>query len=175
MYQQSWMGVIVLKKYNELDLNHVAKHLVYEVSMLECAGSSLPRLSPEHRNAYVECFAIHTRNLIEFYFSKPLTLYKEDDLAALQFCPECDPWTKNRDDLFEDEILRFAFKRANKQISHLTLDRGEYASVGKSWEVYLILEKLRALYAEFLDKCRPEFCNILREKLPDAAHACRKD
>jgi hypothetical protein len=169
------VGATVLKKYDELDLNHVARHLAYEISMLEHAGSLLPRLSPNHKNAYVECFAIHTRNLIEFYFSKPLERYQKDDLAALQFCLESDPWTKTRADLSKDEILNFALKRANKQVSHLTLDRGEDASVGKSWKIYLILERLRELYVEFLDKCRPEFYKILKEELPDPVHARRKE
>lgn len=94
------------------------------------------------KNALLETFAIHSRNLIDFLFP-PLKAYKTDvtikdymDDPGNQQIPECPG------------ILEEARTKAHKQVAHLTTDRISYEITGKEWdflEIYnVIIDQLNA-------------------------------
>ncbi len=96
-------------------------HLVYEVNMLRhCfAFLHIPAWSTELRNAIIEAFCVHARNIIEFFDQDSETAgqAKSDYVGARHFCKNgYKPWSKERPG---NELVG----RLNRQISHLTYDR----------------------------------------------------
>jgi hypothetical protein len=90
-------------------------HLVYEVNMLRSTFNFLhtPAWSPELRNAIIEAFCIHARNLIKFFDDAGQSNY----VSAKHFCNNYKPWANGRPPSGD---LR---GRLNNQIAHLTYDR----------------------------------------------------
>jgi len=163
---------MVLKHFEEIDLPHAIEHLVYEISMLEAVAARLSKFQHgDVKNALVESLALHTRNLIEFYFYSEGG--KDDDLRAVQFCKPETTWPHNRSTLNSLQVLSDAAGRANKQVSHLTLDRGQKASHGKGWPTDELLTALRIVHEEFRTLARPEVLVALDEKMPPIIHQVR--
>ena len=130
------------------------KHLRYELDMLR-ATAELLRYTGDGaiKNAFLESFAIHTRALIHFYFPGPS--HRTGDLRAAEYCNPETPWPHGSipDD---NKLLREAKTRADKQIAHLTKDRGNNASVGKLWDAHAILAELENLEQQFYQLATPE-------------------
>jgi hypothetical protein len=95
-------------------------HVVYEVSMLRHTFNfmGVPAWSTELRNAIIESFCVHARNLIEFFSQKSETAGQADSdyVGAKHFCKSYEPWTKGR---LSTELVA----RLNRQVAHLTYDR----------------------------------------------------
>tara|TARA_R110002072_G_scaffold131103_1_gene270449 strand:+ start:77 stop:538 length:462 start_codon:yes stop_codon:yes gene_type:complete len=123
-------------------------HLKYELGMFKATGQLLRYAGRDGaiRNALVESFAIHTRALILFYF--PGQNPRADDILAARYCRPETPWPyKGIPD--GNKHLLDAKVRADKQIAHLTKDRGHTSSVGKTWPVSALVHELNILEAEF--------------------------
>jgi hypothetical protein len=68
----------------------------YEIAMLNFCGQQLDKLSPEaqkaHFNAFLECFLIHYRNLVEFFSGNHhRTAKKPEDTSDLSTA-DSGPW-----------------------------------------------------------------------------------
>lgn len=99
------------------------EHLWYEISMLFDTGRSLPNgvTSPVVEfvtNAVLESFAIHLRNLLDFFY--PANKPRKDDVVAASYF---DSRILASDFPALSDRLREARTRAHKQVSHLTTGR----------------------------------------------------
>lgn len=122
------------------------EHLVYELQMLLFAGRELAKSScrGSMRSALIECFVIHLRNLIHFFFMSPT--YK-DDVAAIHFCAN---WKATI-----PTILENAKRRANKDLSHLTLNRRSGTPPDKPWDIAATFESVQDVAKAFVAKASP--------------------
>ncbi|MCS7216877.1 MAG: hypothetical protein NZ924_04280 [Candidatus Bipolaricaulota bacterium] len=126
------------------------KHVEYEWAMLCYAFGVLSALRHEPsgckmmRNAYLECFLLHFRNLYEFLFEPRK---KKDDLRASDWIPdwltivESEP--KLRD--IKESLKTKYYDECHKRLAHLTRTRtDEY-----EWEISIPFRKIEFAYRRF--------------------------
>ncbi len=73
------------------------------------------------RNAILESFLIHARNIIEFMYNDKNS--RKDDIAANDFTYKTKNWKEIR--LPQSDFLNEQYKRAHKKLAHLTYYRQE--------------------------------------------------
>lgn len=147
------------------DLEEAAKHLFYEVWMLdknvEFLESATPPDGPSpNYNARLESFLVHLRSLIDFFYKEP----RDDDMGAVQFLPDSKDWTPPDS---ERKALREARSRTNKELAHLTHDRVGKTLSEKEWDFPDLHARIWRVMERFLDDADDE-------KLGDVAAALRK-
>jgi hypothetical protein len=93
-----------------------AEHILYELQLLWYTATELSKMTTPTpvASVYLESFIIHLRNLTLFFFTKAGD-ERDDDVIATDFCPG---WSGTI-----SPALRAARERANKEVSHLTLQR----------------------------------------------------
>lgn len=131
-------------------------HLSYEISMLFSTADLLKEgdygtVSSDAqgdvlKNAVLESFLVHTRNVIDFLWKKG---YK-DDIVSSFFCSS--EWSR-ADKISNDKISGYSIdkfeKMIHKQIAHLTVRRTQ--ENGKtSWQFVKISCDIAGFIAEFL-------------------------
>lgn len=116
-------------------LEELAGHVLYERHMWNWAAHQLndevegpmgQGPSPE-RNALIECYLLHLRNLIEFFRSPG---QREDDVVATDYLSE---WSVGQ----HESTLSLAWEGLNKRLNHITTARADAASwsqVQSSWQ-----------------------------------------
>lgn len=116
-------------------LKELAGHLLYEWRMWNWAAHQLNDgvdgpvgrgPSPE-RNALIECYLLHLRNLIEFFRSPGQW---EDDVVATDYLSN---WSVGQC----ESVLTSAWEGLNKRLNHITTARADAASwsgVQESWQ-----------------------------------------
>lgn len=138
-------------------------HLKYEIDMLLFDAHSLCQLQSNKSepqrvctNAFLESYAIHLRNIMEFlWYSKN----RSDDIRADDFNPTgCAKNSISRKSSIKtDKIAGFSFSdlrdKINKQISHLTSQRTEYKDEEKQWDIIKITCCISKYLTDYLDKC----------------------
>lgn len=121
------------------ELEKVREHLRYELDMLVRAAGLVEKYNPEKAktdegriigNALIESFAIHARNLKEFFFHSP----KDDGARAEHFFRDPETWKSNRGTMPHD--LKVVDQMANKQISHLTYARTALSESEYRWNFH---------------------------------------
>ena len=130
---------------SDADLSaYSGEHLLYELQYLWFSASELRRLTQPSSMASVliESFGIHLRNLIDF-FCTPAGSERDDDVIASDFYPG---WQENISDTFKT-----AKTRANKVLSHLTLER----TTGQPWDVDVLLKEVMGIATRFAAKASP--------------------
>jgi hypothetical protein len=140
---------------SDSDLLELSKeHLYHEIWMLFGTPTALGQLllNDIAKNALIESFAIHTRNLIDFFY---LNYPKPDDLTASQFIDD-DQHTFWEDNLPSITPFLTAVKtRANKEISHLTKRRVAGIPPQKEWLINPILDEMADLLRFFVINASP--------------------
>ena len=114
-------------------------HVLFEIEMLTYALRTLCRagLSPREGSGWMEVFAIHARNLNEFFVSK--------DFGGAYMKPaHFVRWTHSY--AFSSNIAR----RASSQVAHLTYDR-EKPEEKTQWAFEQIFKALREPSLAFLE------------------------
>lgn len=96
----------------------LGEHYAYEVNMLRYADDRLKAGLHQHdANAFIESFCLHARALADFFAGCP----RGQDLSADDYAPgfrgTLEPKKKGKDAAL--------FERINRQIAHLTLERGD--------------------------------------------------
>jgi hypothetical protein len=127
----------------------IAEHLAYELKMLWAAGGAmLSRAAPNTvlQNCAVESFALHARNVIDFFYTEP----KQDDVVAEHFFSDPSRWMALRPGI--TPTLDAARKRANKEVSHLTYSRLLVPTEQKGWPVRDIVGDLDSALSVFTEK-----------------------
>jgi hypothetical protein len=124
------------------------EHLLYELRMLYFAGTELAKTLPDPlRSALLESFAIHLRNLIDF-FTVPKGKERDTDVIAADFAPA---WSQKRSATFEDAKVR-----ADKEVSHLTLGRKDGLDASKPWQVGALFHELQPVAEHFAAAADPK-------------------
>ena len=104
-------------------------------------------------NIRLETFIFHARNLIEFYYSgdtnKKEKKKYEDDAWAVDFFIDKNTWYNLRPNI--DAWKEKFFKRAGKEMAHLTYSRLDLNDVQKRWDVYEIVKPLKEATILFID------------------------
>jgi hypothetical protein len=99
-------------------LDYSGEHLLYEIEMFRWLASELPGKKESNEcSAFVESFALHLRNLIDFFYTEPF----DDDVVAEYFYDDPSKW--GRATTATPPVLLAAKKRADKEVSHLTKTR----------------------------------------------------
>jgi hypothetical protein len=133
---------------SENELIKASDALAYEVWMFQSlasvmhTGSNLPRVM---KNALLEAFLVHTRNLIDFLYSKKGT--KPDDIVIDDFygvAPHLQTALPAK-----SEALIYIEPRINKFVSHLTYKRIETAPTPE-WPYPEITDELNMLINIFV-------------------------
>lgn len=144
-------------KTSELDIFY------YEVFMLNKILSITPHDQIE-RNAVIECFLIHARNLIDFLENKRM---HGDDLTCIDFIDE----KKKKIDAIEIKLANDYKEKINKHLSHMTKQRVgekimwdmEYLRNQLNNEIKQFLKKLPNSYFPTIEgKSRKEFEDIIK-------------
>lgn len=154
-------------------LSYSSEHIAYELQMFFGAVTSrdhVERYSPDSpysttrsyflssilpkshfaRNARIEVFILHLRNLIAFLYPD---IYppRRDDVAAHHFLPDpCDlgKWVGTRLPL--SPTLEAAKSRADKELAHLTTKRIAGSERTKEWRMVPLAEEIRVLLLAFV-------------------------
>jgi hypothetical protein len=140
-----------------------AEHVLYEFDMLIWlsgmwgagieVGAPTPADRTRLRNALLEAFVIHFRNVVDFlYTDNP----KPTDVVAGDFCG-VNTWSLNRPPL--SQSLTVARTRANKEIAHLTSDRQNGNPPTKVWDIEGLVAEIQPVIMLFLNKAESERLN----------------
>ena len=111
-------------KKSEEDLKSVAGEVVYEINMLITCAVELSKLNAT-KNAYLESFLIHFRNLRDFFYPDKAF---PDDILAEHYLPT---W-KDKPEM--NEFWQKSREKLNKLVAHLSFKRAELAK-DKNWPV----------------------------------------
>jgi hypothetical protein len=143
------MGV---KERTPDQLREQSKHLLYEIQMLfalghdlragdlDAAVATLPCAGLPIRNAVIEAFEIHARQLIEF-----LTHQRNASRATAREWAR--GWSMSAEEVQELKDLRAAF---SERVAHLSWKRSEFTPAQQLVLTHEIEEKLRPLIVRFL-------------------------
>ena len=138
----------------------IIEHLPYEIRMLRYSFSRLQEIKEGDTdgNAFVECFCIHARNLIDFFRDrKP---YSDNQACAHHFTETTySPFQKG-------EIDTRLYDKVNKQIAHLTYHRSthEKDKIGQA-DRNKLLKILQDEIALFSAQLKPEYKSMWRPDL----------
>jgi hypothetical protein len=119
------------------DLKKSLEDLTYEIDMLYFSAMTLikgriaepfPQI-PTLKNALIESFAIHIRNLIEFlYWNKK---NGRDRVLAEYIIGDAELWHSQLGEMTEE--INTIYEKACKRVAHLTIDRIYVTPEDKNW------------------------------------------
>lgn len=127
------------------------EHVAYEFYMLRKLALRTPPSVEEdrvQRFALIEAFAMHLRNVIDF-FAGP---WRKDDVGADDYVRE-GTWDGTP---YAIDPLRALKRRADKEIAHLTSDRTAGEPKAKEWEPIQALSALGPAARTFLRDALPD-------------------
>jgi len=147
---------------NESDLQEDSRTVAYECTMLVAAARLANVAAPEsaERNAFIESFAVHCRNLIYFLYghldeiavggqSAGLSPPRSNDILATDFNQR---WITGY--RVPSAALIDGKKNADKQIAHITEERRGLNQPGtgitSGWDMCPICESIRDAFRDFL-------------------------
>jgi len=149
---------------NTNELIQASDHLFYEVRMLDGTSSFLfagnglfidngmiDRNNPQAiawaretaKNAFLESFTVHMRNILEFIL-KPRVGDGKDDIISKHYMSE-DNWNQMQKEikgLLSDIDLDELKKRVNTEIVHLSFERNKLDYKAKQWEYLKLRENV---------------------------------
>ena len=95
-------------------------------------------------SALLESFAIHLRNLIDFFYTPPGKA-RDDHLVAADFFDSPTAWDPGA----ITKSLADARERANKEISHITYKRKSATDQTKPWPVAGLFKEVHSVAQKF--------------------------
>lgn len=134
-------------KRDQKELVETSKHLAYELQMFLATTQmmiiGIPNDQVDLKNAVLESFLIHLRNLIHFFYaSKP----SQDDVFVQDFFEPSTPMVIPA----KSSTLETAQKRANKEIAHFTYTRNWKTKEDKQWVLHILTAEMTLLFIKFL-------------------------
>ena len=124
-----------------------SEHLYYEYMMfMNLANALSTGVFGESviKNAVLESFTVHTRNLLDFlYAEKP----RNDDIIAIDFFEKPEAWSSNLPD--KSPLLASTNQRVAKEIAHLTYNRVGVTPDEKPWKFLQIANEINSLFQRF--------------------------
>lgn len=141
--------------------DYSGEHLLYELEIFEYIVTNFPTEASFQLSVFLESFAIHLRNLIDFFYVSPGEA-REDDIVAGDFFDVPDKW--NPGALLA--ILEAARHRANKEVSHITYKRKSATDKTKPWFVSELFREVNAVARRFVgeasrNRLHPEVVRFL--------------
>ena len=141
----------VLQK-DEHGLREMARrHVSYEIKMLRELAAALqgkgvgPRTM---RNALLESFLVHYRNLFDFFYPEfPSRRRLPHDVSASDYLPDRKRWRKKRPEMDRKQSAENR-ERVNCLLAHLTLRRLKYKN--RSWPDKKMTGIIESLVEEFV-------------------------
>jgi hypothetical protein len=133
---------------NAAELRQASDHLYYEIWMLMSLARIM--LTGEYEkapisNALLESFTIHTRALLDFFYSvNPW----EDDVIAEDFFRDPIEWLDLRPEM-TNELMKVN-RRVGKEVAHLTYARQNITPEEKQWYFMQIANDMSIVILEFL-------------------------
>jgi hypothetical protein len=125
------------------------EHLLYEFHMFRWLAENMPSDKGFPMSVSLESFAIHLRNLIDFFYKEP---QPPDDVAALDFYDPPTGWAPGA----MSATLEVARERANKEISHITFKRKSGVFTDKPWAVGALFNEIHAVAQKFAAGASPK-------------------
>ena len=127
------------------------EHIVYEIMMFNGTSIKLDSGIQDQFeiNTLLESFAIHSRNLFDFFYTKKKY---EDDMSADDFIIKKKEFKLRRT---KKRVLANLTNKANKQIAHLTYSRNNYNPSTKGWNVSTITKNMHNTIVSFLSCLEP--------------------
>jgi hypothetical protein len=121
------------------------EHLRYEFHYFWFAAKEASKFDkPEPMaSVFIESFVIHLRNLIDF-FCIQAGKEQPDDVIASDFCPG---WNEPLSSTLKD-----ARERANKELSHLTLQRKPGLDPSKQWDLDGLYKEVISIARRFVSQ-----------------------
>lgn len=126
-----------------------AEHVAYEIDMFfgmvevlirpSVIGATSAAEATRFKNALIEVFAIHLRNLVDFLYLERL---QPTDVVATDFCAT-GAWEAVKPPITSS--LEAARVRANKEIAHLTSQRIAGTPPEKAWDPRSLATEIRLL------------------------------
>jgi hypothetical protein len=119
----------ISNQHSDDDLKRISDNLAYEISMFSEMYKVLEKDEPEspERNACLESFLIHARNLRDFFYPKSRN---QDDVLTSDFIPG---WEDKAGKM--GAYLDANRERINKEIAHLTYTRNKETEESKKWDI----------------------------------------
>jgi hypothetical protein len=135
----------------------LTEHLPYELDMFESAFLVLldQRFSEQRklifvRNAAIECFWTHARNLIEF-LTHPASGTQIGTVSARDFAPKFSPQT----------IMKEMDKRINEGVTHLLYERAELEKIKlNGYDMLRVKEHIDREISRFEKEMNPEYRSV---------------
>jgi hypothetical protein len=137
------MGTRIVYTDQQL-LDYSEEHLLYELHIFRWVAENLPADKGFLLSALLESFAIHLRNLIDFFYTPPSNA-RNDDLVAADFFDSPGPWNPGP----IPKSLSDARERANKEISHITYKRKNATDPTKHWPVADLFNEIQSVAQSF--------------------------
>ena len=135
-------------------LEYSKEHLRYEIEMFFGVGillseTALPANDNEAviRNALVESFVIHLRNLLLFLY--PHSHGDNDVISDDFFVDTVKDWKCNRPKI--TSALEDARTRSHREISHLTAFRRDGRGESKDWPVLQLMQEIKSVLQAFVN------------------------
>ncbi|MGA2300734.1 MAG: hypothetical protein ABSG77_08565 [Candidatus Acidiferrum sp.] len=125
-------------------LDYSEEHLLYELHIFRWVAENLPPEKGFLLSALLESFAIHLRNLIDFFYTQPGKA-RNDDLVAADFFDSPGAWDPGA----IPKSLEDARERANKEISHVTYKRKTATDPTKPWPVGDLFKEVHSVAQKF--------------------------
>jgi hypothetical protein len=122
-------------------LRYADMHIRYELEMLLAMSAAIPSLFPRIQegpifaatnNAFMNSFALHSRNLIYFLYARSLGKDRPSDIIVQDYI---DSPIVDKNLLPLTPLLRETVLKAGKQAAHLTFERIGYESNGGGWHI----------------------------------------
>lgn len=137
-----------------MNIKRASRDVKYEIDMFHWTADLIFKLnfSQPIKNALIESFAIHVRNLFIFFY-KGTKSRSNDDILAEDYSINKKKFRTQRT---KKNDLNYLTKRVAKQVAHLTYHRVVYNKKTKPWKVTDILTKI--------DKTINAFINSLPEE-----------
>lgn len=125
-------------------LDYSEEHLLYELHIFRWVAENLPPDKGFLLSALLESFAIHLRNLTDFFYTRPEDA-RNDDLVAADFFDSPSAWNPGA----IPKSLNDARERGNKEVSHITYKRKGSMDPTKPWPVADLFNEVHAVAEEF--------------------------
>src|SRR4051812_23493088 len=136
------------EEHGDAELAEMARrHLAYEIKMLRETAAALQGkgIGPRgFRNAMLETFLIHYRNLLDFFYADKRRALAHD-VSAAHYVIDPKRWKERRPRM--DKEATSSRERVNAQLAHLTYRRLKYHQ--RNWSDRRMLRQIEELIENF--------------------------
>ncbi len=131
----------------DYSLKKASEHIFYEVWMFYQIVLILKTTTDQlQKNILLESFAIHARNLFDFFYPKKHS--KDDDILVNDYIKSINNYKRKRT---KRKQLYYLIRKTDKQVAHLTYTRNRYNRKTKGWKFKDIGDQLKNSIIVFYD------------------------